>query len=236
MVTLKEFYHTRKWKEFARLIKLERADDDGNIICDYCGKPIASSYDCIAHHCNTYLTESNVNDATIAFNPDNIQLVHHRCHNLIHEKFGFKRREVYLVYGPPLSGKTTWVKSNMIPGDLIVDIDNIWQCVSGLNRYQKPNCLKAPVFKVRDTLLDIVKYKVGKWHNCYVVMTMPALSDRERLCDELGARPIFIETSKEECFKRLERGCDGRDKDEWKKYIEDWFEKYELYGIPSQIS
>ena len=226
MVTLREFYSSSNWKKFARTIKLERTNDNGEIICEYCNKPIANPYDCIAHHCNTFLTEENVNDAEIAFNPENIQLVHHRCHNLIHEKLGYKRREVYLVYGAPLSGKTTWVKTNMIPGDLIIDIDNIWQCVSGLDRYQKPNCIRTPVFKVRDTLLDVVKYRNGKWNRAYVIGGYPYISERERLVDEIGAREIYIEASKEECLGRLEICKDGRDKSEWKKYINEWFEKH----------
>ena len=92
MVTLKDFYHTEKWKKFAKLIKQERLNEDGQLICDYCGHPILKSYDCIAHHSNVYLSEENVNDASIAFNPENIQLVHHRCHNMIHEKTCYKRR------------------------------------------------------------------------------------------------------------------------------------------------
>ena len=50
-------------------------------------------------------------------------------------------------------------------------------------------------------------------------------SERERLCMELGAREIFIDTSRAECLERL-AADKSRDKDEWTKYIEDWWQKF----------
>ena len=135
------------------------------------------------------------------------------------------RRQIYLVYGSPLAGKSTYVAEVMVEGDLIIDIDNIWQSISGAARYVKPNRLRAVAFKLRDTLLDAAKYRLGKWNNCYIIGGYPLQSERERLIKELGAREVFIDTSKEECLKRLE--ADGsRDKEEWTKYIEDWFDKF----------
>ena len=34
-------------------------------------------------------------------------------------------KQVYIIYGSPLSGKTTYVKEHAQKGDLIIDIDNI---------------------------------------------------------------------------------------------------------------
>ena len=204
------------------LIKNERVNDNGDVICAYCNKPITRQYDIIGHHV-TELTEENVNDYSISLNPDNIQLVHHRCHNYLHDKLGHSQRKIYLIYGSPLSGKTTWVRDNMSDGDLILDIDNIWQAVSGCDRYIKPKRLNAVVFKVRDTMLEAIQYRLGKWRNAYIVGGYPLISERERLCKQLGAESILIEATKAECLQRLESIEDGRDKDEWRGYIERWF-------------
>ena len=228
MTTLKDFYHTESWKNFARQIKLERTNEDGQIICEYCNKPILNSYDCIAHHCNTFLTEENVNDAEIAFNPENIQLVHHRCHNLIHEKFGCKRREVYLIYGSPCSGKSTYLDSVRRRGDFIVDIDRIRQCISGEPTHIVVPVLNQMVFGIRDYLMDSVRYRRGKWQRCYIIGGFPLQSERERICDETGAIEIYIESTKEECLDRLEKNPNGRDKESWKKFIDEWWSRYTL--------
>lgn len=228
MTTLKDFYHTESWKNFARQIKLERTNEDGQIICEYCNKPILNSYDCIAHHCNTYLTEENVNDAEIAFNPENIQLVHHRCHNLIHEKFGCKRREVYLIYGSPCSGKSTYLEQVMMPGDFIIDLDLMRQCVSGQPRHTIQPQLRSIVFGMRDYLMECVRYRRGKWQRCYILGGFPLQSERERICDETGAIEVYIESTKEECIYRLENNPENRDVSEWKKFIDEWWNRYTL--------
>lgn len=220
-----EFYRSKEWQDFREIVIAERVQDDGNVYDEVTGKPILRAYDLILHH-KIELTEENVHDFNISLNPDNIMIVSHRTHNYLHNKLGYSHRQVYLVYGAPLSGKSSWVKDNMCEGDLIIDMDSIWECISGCDRYIKPNCLKSVVFKTRDTLLDAVKYRLGRWNNAFVIGTYPLQSERERLLKELGAREVFIDVPQSECISRLESCTDGRDKAEWTKYIEDWFLKY----------
>lgn len=225
MYTLQTFYKSKDWQKLLTVIKSERLNNEGQIICDHCGKPIVRAYDCIGHH-KEYLTEDNVNDVTVSLNPDNIALVHHCCHNRIHEKLGYSDRRVYVVWGSPLSGKSSWVRDNMAIGDLVVDIDSIWQCVSGCSRYIKPNRLKSVVFGVRNELLDMIRLRRGKWTNAYVIGGYPFAAERERLIMGLGAESVFIDTSRDECINRLLSCEDGRNKEEWLRYINEWWEKY----------
>ena len=171
------------------------------------------------------LNERNVNDAAVALNPDNVVLVHHVCHNRIHNKLGHITRQVYLVWGSPLSGKSTYVDEVAVWGDLIVDVDSIWQCVSGRERYKKPARLKPVVFGIRDTLLDMVRHRCGSWRNAYVVGGYPLVNERERLMRSLGAREVYVESSQAECLARLKACRDGRDAGEWRRYIDDWWRK-----------
>ncbi len=224
MFTLDNFYRSNEWNKLLKVLKIERLDGNGELICFHCGKPITKKYDAIGHH-TIFLSDDNVNDFDISLNPALIQFVHHRCHNLIHNKFGYVKKEIFLVYGSPLSGKTSYVNSVKEPGDLIIDIDSIWECVSGCDRYTKPKRLNAVVFGVRDYLMDCVKVRRGKWNNCYIIGGFPLISERERLCKELGAREIYIEASKDDCLNRLELSND-RDKTEWKKYIDEWWRRY----------
>ena len=156
MRNLDTFYQSNEWVSLMRIIRQERLDADGQNVCEYCGKPIVKKYDCIGHH-KTHLTEDNVNDVTISLNPDNVALVHARCHNKIHEKLGYSRKEIFLVYGPPMAGKSSYVKSTALAGDLIIDMDSIWECISGQPRYTKPGKLKAVAFGVRDYLMDCMR-------------------------------------------------------------------------------
>jgi len=225
MKALYDFYRSKQWENLLTVLRNERVDSSGNIICEHCGKPIIKKYDCIGHH-KIELTEKNYTDYNISLNPDNIALVHHRCHNLIHNKLSYSQRQVYIVYGSPLSGKSSYVAEAMSEGDLIIDMDSIWQCVSGCDRYIKPNRLKSVVFAVRDNLLESVKYRRGKWLNAYVIGGYPFKAERDRLIDSLGAREVFIDTDRETCINRLLACEDSRNKAEWTKYIDDWWQQY----------
>lgn len=224
MYTLNNFYQSKEWRALLTTLKMERVNEQGEIICAHCGEPITRKYDCIGHH-KVALNERSVNDAAVALNPDNVVLVHHVCHNRIHNKLGHIIRQVYLVWGSPLSGKSTYVDEVAVWGDLIVDVDSIWQCVSGRERYEKPARLKPVVFGIRDTLLDMVRHRCGSWRNAYVVGGYPLVNERERLMRSLGAREVYVESNQAECIARLKACRDGRDVGEWRKYIDDWWRK-----------
>lgn len=215
------FYSSKKWRNLITVLKLERAKD-GIVYCEHCGKPIEHNYDIIAHHI-IQLTATNVKDANIALNPDNIMLVHHRCHNLIHGRIGYVKPVVYIVYGAPCSGKSTYVQSQLHEGDLLIDVDRIWWAVSGLDMYAKPGRLTTNVMGIYNKLLDDVRVRNGQWQCCYIVGGFKNKIQRERLADKLGAKLILIDTPKAECLYRLEHCRDGRSKANWRKYIDEWF-------------
>lgn len=224
MFTLDTFYKSKEWEAFRQVIIAQRTKPDGFIYDEETGKPITKPYDLILHH-KEPLTEENVNDATIAFNPANIEVVSHKTHNRIHDRLGMARREVFLVYGPPLAGKTTWVQDAKSDGDLVIDMDNLWQAVTGLPRYSKPAKLRSVVFRLRDDLLDAVKHRFGKWTKAYIIGGYPSTGERERLTKELQATPVFIQATQDECLQRLQE-TEDRNRDEWAEYISEWFLRY----------
>ena len=222
MFTLENFYRSREWERFRLTIINERTKADGFIYDEVTNKPILRMYDLILHHIEE-LTPENVNDFNISLNPNNIMVVSHKTHNLIHDNFNnYSRQQVFLVYGAPLSGKTTWVKNNKLDGDLIVDINNIWQSVSGDSETKNPR-LKSVVFKIRDTELEAVRYRLGKWRNAYIVGGFPSRSERDRLASETGAREVYIDTERAECEERADMRAQ---REELRSYIADWFERF----------
>ena len=224
--TLSAFYTSKEWADFRQVIIAERADADGFVYDEITGKRIVKAYDIILHH-KIPLTLDNVNDTSISLNPDNIQIVSFKTHNEIHERFGTWTRHIYLVYGCPLSGKSTFVKDRAGIHDLIVDIDSIYACISNNPLYIKSNRLYDNVRAVQDALLDSIKYKRGKWINAFIISGMPFAGERERFCIEYGAEPIFIECDKDTALSRLGAVQDGRDINEWSGYIDKWFMKYQ---------
>ena len=230
MFTLDNFYKSKQWEKLREIYIADHTDDNGYIYCAMCGKPILKKYDLILDHI-TELTEDNVNDYSISLNPDNLRPLHFICHNKRHERYGFgtggyirKPKRVYIVYGAPCSGKSSWVKSVANDNDLIVDIDNIYEMISNNDRYVKNDAIKSVVFAVRDCLYDTIRYRSGRWQNAYIITGGARSGDRARLKQRISADElIFIDTPKDECLKR----ADERSNDNWIDYINDWFEAYQ---------
>lgn len=235
----KQFYKSKQWEAFRKVIIAERTDADGYVHCAKCGKPILKKYDLIIHH-KQELSDANVADASVSLNPDNVECVCFKCHNKIHERFGFNStsaggfrkpvpKKVFIVYGAPCSGKSTFVKENADPEDIVVDMDKIWQMISVNGEYTKPSAIKSVVFQMRDSLYDIIKYRNGNWHNAYVITTGALKGDRDRLKARISADElIFIDASYMDCIKRATvRNYSEDEKLKWFGYIDDFFQHYQ---------
>ena len=224
---LNQFYSSKEWSNLKKFIISQRINENGDIIDEYTGKPIYRKYDMVFHH-KIELNLTNVNDPNISLNPDNIMIVSHKSHNEIHERFGFYQSKVILVHGNSCSGKTTFVKENKRIDDIVCDIDSIWQMISSNERYIKPNRLKEPVFDIKRALYEVIKTRRGSWFNAWVITTCPYVMERQRLIDKLGVdEVIHIDTPKDECLKRLYENPQGRNIEEWEKYINDYANKYQ---------
>lgn len=217
---LQSFYASKKWRVFREDLILERG-----LICEHCGSRITEASDATLHHIEE-LTIENVDDVNISLNPDNILIVHSGCHSEIHDRFGNNReRKVFLVYGPPLAGKNTYVKKYKQCNDLIVDVDRIYSALSGMPAYDKPNALLTNVIAVRNMLLDNIKTRHGKWSNAWVIGGYADAYKRNQVIKSIGAEAILIEATKEECLERLEHD-EVRKNLGWDKYIHQWFDVY----------
>lgn len=224
-MTYESFYKSDEWRNLLQQLKLERVNEEGLLICPICGKPLTGKI--IGHH-KKELTKENYLDYDISLNPENIILIHQDCHNMIHKRWGYQKKEVYLIYGSPCSGKNTYVNNIVSRNDIVVDIDNIWYMINPQNnRYEKPDTLKSIVFSIRNNLYDLVKYRQGKWSNCYVIAGVPNSLERQRLIQQLGVDEVHLcEVTEEECLCRLHACSDGRDIKAWESYIHKWFEEY----------
>lgn len=231
--SLAAFYNSDIWRRFRLALIEERTNKaDGVLYCEHSGEAIINLYEAVAHHIQP-LTMDNVNDFAVSLNPSNILLVTHKAHNEIHARFGHcTERKVYYVYGAPCSGKTTFVNSIKGNSDIVCDIDNIWQCITGGARYEKPNALKYNMFEIRNTILYMIKNRYPRsngWERAFIIEGGAAKKQREDRIKELGAEPIFIDTDKETCLQRLMNDTTRtqKQKAEWQNYINKWFAEYQ---------
>lgn len=226
-----QLYTSTAFRKMRSNLMLERVNDEGILCCAHCGQPILNSYDCIAHHIIP-VTFDNLNDYEITLNPENIALVHARCHNAIHERFGYGGlQKVYYVWGAPCSGKTTFVQEAKGANDIVIDIDSIWECLTGAQRYVKPKALNQNIFMTRNYLLEMVQLRTGNWRNAWIIEGGARAIDRRNRLIQLGAEDIHIDTDMYTCIERLtNRDMPYAAKKQWENYIADWFDTYDMCG------
>lgn len=219
---LQSFYSSKRWKDFREHIIISRG-----LTCEHCGGIVAKPKELTLHHIKE-LNPNNVHDAAISLNPDNVMVVHHKCHNDIHNRFcRQKEKQVYIIYGCPLSGKTTYVRQNKGRNDIVIDIDQLYKAITFLNDYDKPDRLLSNIRRVQNDLLDQVKVRYGKWSCAFIIGGFPDKHKRERLAESLGASLVYVECTREEALARLEFDEHRRYmKAEYEKYIDSWFDRY----------
>lgn len=238
---LPQFYGSKEWEQCKAQVLNERIKADGTIVCEHCGKPILKGFNpqannnkgAMVFHHKIYLNQLNVNDASISINPANIQILHWRCHNEVHERFGFgavkSEKKVYLVTGASCSGKSSFVKERLEPNDIVLDIDDIWEAVSGQPRYTKPNAIKQIVFATRDEIKKQISMGAGSWRNAYIIESLPNAKDREREANKYRAfnvEVITMQATKEECLDRLVKNPNGRNVKDYEKYIKEYYDRF----------
>ena len=217
MNKLHKFYCSKVWRDLVYKLKVERGGK-----CERTGEIFLDFSQLIGHH-KIELTDDNVDDPNISLNPELIEIISHREHNKEHRRFGNKKN-VYIIYGSPLSGKSTLARELMQYGDIVLDIDSLWQSITMQDKYVKPNNVRFNIFKMRDDLLNQIKMRYGNWYDAYIIGGYPDKYERQRLADELGAELIYCESTKQECIDRLEDTSRGAS---WIDYINDWWDRYD---------
>jgi predicted kinase len=232
--TLASFRASDDWANCKAIVLKERLRG-GAVYCEHCGKVILKNFNpkeknnalaMVFHHIQP-ITLANVNNAAISINPRNIAILHWQCHNIVHKRFSGQNtqpeKKVYIITGAPCSGKTTFARERMEAGDVIIDIDDIWQQMSGQARYIKPAEIKPLVFATRDEQEDKVRTRAGTWRNAFIIRSLPLAMDRSRLAERLDAEVVTLDTPKEVCLDRLRNNPQGRNVAEYEKYINNYF-------------
>lgn len=219
---IKSFYASKEWITLRLILINERGNR-----CEHCKEIINRSRELIGHH-TIELTPENVHDSNISLNPELIEIVCFDCHNKDHRRFGYQgKKEVYLVYGPPMSGKSTFVREQLRRGDILVDMDALYAALSMLPDYDKPDNLYNNVIGVHNYLIDKIRTRYGKWHTAWIVGGYADKYKRERLANDLGAELVFMNVDRDECLSRLSMDESRKYRvDEWEGYINKWFESY----------
>lgn len=244
----KPFYNSKEWKNLREVI-LKR----DNYICRICGRPAEE-----VHHIK-FITPRSIDNPDVTMKEENLLSVCKDCHFKIHKeqkaanvarankrrtrhrwilnKDGtymddngvFQIRKVYLVYGAPCSGKTTFVQNHKEPHDIVIDLDAIIASLQGHDKRYIDNNVLFLAIDVRDFLYQLLSEKNKNFdcHNVWVIGSYPTKKEREAAAKKLGAELIYVDATQAECEGRA-RSLNRFDDEQYSiDIVNEWFRKFE---------
>ena len=126
-----------------------------------------------------------------------------------------------IVSGPPASGKTTYIKDNAKPGDIVIDLDSIMTSLRpGYTHWS--GALDSGLFnqaiRQRNAMLAQLKRETGE--RAWFIISAPTEAERSWWAKKLGGKTLLLHPGIDECKRRaLDRGTpqavDGIDR--WNK-------------------
>lgn len=139
--------------------------------------------------------------------------------------------QVIIVCGAPGSGKTSWATRQMRWGDLILDIDTLYQALTGLPMYEKPQTLLPVVLAIRDAVVAQLN-KPNQVQKAFIITTTTKHAEIIAIAQKLKARVVVMGTAQVLCLQRISIDPRRKDKlEQWQKLVEKWFRDWrELPG------
>lgn len=137
-------------------------------------------------------------------------------------------KEVFIICGAPGSGKTTYASQHHQPGDLIVDMDTIVAALTG-DETAHPDYenIRDVAIAVRNTLYNIIKNGTGDWKRAFVITSSMNDGAVIALAKQLHATVHYMETTKEECKRRIANDKTRQDKELFYNLVDEWFKNHE---------
>lgn len=127
---------------------------------------------------------------------------------------------VYLIYGSPCSGKTTYAKEHKKDGDIVCDIDRLYSAISFNKEHDTELYAQEAARFLFDEMLNIIRDRKGHWKNAYVITISRTDEEVQKMKDRINAdEAIFIDTPYDVC---LDRAKERPPYFVW--LIQEWFE------------
>lgn len=184
MITLENFYTSKAWQKCRRYVIADILSRDGALYCSRCRKEIMEPNDAVLHHIKP-LDDDTVGDPDVAYNPDNLEILCHTCHNAEHDKGWNVSREkrVYILCGGTDADREKYIVGHASDGALVVSIPRIQDALSPRRKRDR---LMPVVWQVRDVVYTSIEKRFGPWTEAWIVGEFSNVAEREALARRMG--------------------------------------------------
>lgn len=127
--------------------------------------------------------------------------------------------KVSVIYGPPCSGKSHFIREHADPSDLIYDYDALRSAISTEPHHELEKS------RHHDVLISLREFIATRnKDHAFIATRWPS----EKLCEMIpnDAEFVRMETTLEECLEYLDGDETRADKSAWATIIRDWFDEH----------
>lgn len=136
-------------------------------------------------------------------------------------------KTVYIVYGPPCAGKSTFVKKNMKPTDLVFDMDAVQNALCcGADHAGKPHTLGAALALRNAFIAYLNNQRPDTQGNAWVIVSSASPEYFARRFFGARISVVRLLAPIDVCLKHLELDDTRPDKAFWRQAIREWFDDY----------
>jgi hypothetical protein len=174
----------------------------------------------LAHHVDHIVPKRDGGKDT----PSNLQGLCHHHHSVKtqRETAGetFRSYKTWIVVGPPVSGKTTWIKKTAKPNDLVWDADAVLGSL-GVQRHKYGEDLITLVVALREAFAGWLRFNRPE-RNVFIVVTNPDFA--KRLAEYLEAEMKVFAVDQYTC-----RGW--ANDDAARNAVDSWFTRWSVADL-----
>jgi HK97 family phage prohead protease len=135
------------------------------------------------------------------------------------------RPKVFVVHGPPASGKTSYVFGKKGESDVVFDFDRVMSAISGLPLHQKVDSLTTYCLDIRTLILKKAISGSENAGKTWIIATNVS-DDLRRQLSDIPTEYVHIDTPMDECMKRVKEDPDRQhESEELQQVIKDYFDK-----------
>ena len=224
-INIQKVYNKSAWRN-SREEALKRA----NYMCEVCNvkgitPPKAADE---VHH---IIKVEDGNNAT-HYDLDNLICVCKKCHKKIEgrnkqelisylevlDKAKKLNAKLNIIYGPPCSGKTTYVMENKGDEDIVIDLDYIKSALTYKDIHDELSKDHIDyLFNIRKYMLENPKENSITW----LITTKKEYKVKDNF---VQVEEINLIKSKNEIYKMIDKDNSRSNKEKWKKLVDNWFE------------
>lgn len=164
-------------------------------------------------------------DWQLFWDTSNWQTLCHSCHSKKTYREERVSNNVVLVCGPPGGGKSYYVKQHRNPGDILIDIDELFVSFIGGMSHDNPNDVLPFVLAAFYSAVETIR-KASTQRRVWVVRCFPRRQDRADFAAKYNANVILCIADESTCRDRI-RNRGG--KIPWGDLVRAWFAEYEPY-------